>query len=816
MGGVKEKLEQGLQKYIHNITNKNSEEAKKQYCISTLFEEIFGVASEDLDFEVPTKTVSQLRGRADTLFQNIIFEWKRDTKNSKAIDDGEIELKKYFQHYLEKEPLKKYVGIITDGIIFKPYLPIIKKDEVTDLSVTNELDISKALPEEILYWFDNYLHNAEKIKPTSKSIKMQFGLSSPYFMDVRNELNNLFEKVRDYKDVKLKFDNWSDYLEIVYGEKQKGKDLFFRHTYLSTLVKLLVHLKLSYNESMRMDEILPILFGNRFTQAGIMNFSEEDFFTWPLSISIRKKSSQIFSKLLVELERYDIDAIDEDVLKELYQELVSPEVRKQLGEFYTPDWLAEKMVIETLEDNPLKSVLDPACGSGTFLFKTIQFKIKKLTKKGMKKTDILKHITENVFGFDVHPLAAIISKTNYLLSLRELLADRREEITIPVFLSDSLKIPEMRNDVSSGLKVLEFEAVDKKFFFPENIASDMLKMDGVINNLKTHGSALYQNLEQARSNNYTTSEDEINSNLLSSYEVSIKDIQDSNVKRVLLENAKILFELIRNDLDSIWPYILRNMYRPISLSYKKVDLIIGNPPWISLKDMKNHTYQNFLKIENKNFGLSNSKKPHLTTQMELATLFFCKSVKSYLNKKGMIAFVMPYSILVGEQHKKFLGFSNPEIKIHKIYDLENVRPLFRNLSCIIIGETIGKTKYPIPKIMVKGKLEKGNLQLNDVEQHLSSEKINFNPFKNDNIKRSVYDEKFYEGANIYPRNFFSVIPELTLGGMNIQRPKVTSNPSNDTKPPWSDVKISQEIEKSFYLLVFLGGMFYHLGIVIID
>ena len=244
------------------------------------------------------------------------------------------------------------------------------------------------------------------------------------------------------------------------------------------------------------------------------------------------------------------------------------------------------------------------------------------------------------------------------------------------------------------------------------------------------------------------------------------------------------------------------MYRPISLSYKKVDLIIGNPPWISLKDMKNHTYQNFLKIENNNFGLSNSKKPHLTTQIELATLFFCKSVKSYLNKKGMIAFVMPYSILVGEQHKKFLEFSNPEIKIHKIYDLENVKPLFRNLSCVIIGETIGKTKYPIPRIMVKGKLEKGNLQLNDVEQHLSSEKINFNPFKNDNVKRSVYNEKFYEGANIYPRNFFSVIPELTLGGMNIQKPKVTSNPSNDTKPPWSDVKISQEIEKEFLFKVF--------------
>ena len=103
-----------------------------------------------------------------------------------------------------------------------------------------------------------------------------------------------------------------------------------------------------------------------------------------MNIAIRKRSSKIFSGLLLELERFDIDAIDEDVLKDLYQELVHPEVRKLLGEFYTPDWLAEKMVIETLDADPLKSVLDPACGSGTFLFKTIKFKIEKLTKKGMK------------------------------------------------------------------------------------------------------------------------------------------------------------------------------------------------------------------------------------------------------------------------------------------------------------------------------------------------------------------------------------------------------------------------------------------------
>ena len=43
--------------------------------------------------------------------------------------------------------------------------------------------------------------------------------------------------------------------------------------------------------------------------------------------------------------------------------MVKPDVRKQLGEFYTPDWLSEKMINEMLSKDPKKSVLDPSCGS---------------------------------------------------------------------------------------------------------------------------------------------------------------------------------------------------------------------------------------------------------------------------------------------------------------------------------------------------------------------------------------------------------------------------------------------------------------------
>jgi len=50
-----------------------------------------------------------------------------------------------------------------------------------------------------------------------------------------------------------------------------------------------------------------------------------------------------------------MENFSEDVLKGLYQELVDPEERHELGEYYTPDWLAEYIaenLIERIRINP--------------------------------------------------------------------------------------------------------------------------------------------------------------------------------------------------------------------------------------------------------------------------------------------------------------------------------------------------------------------------------------------------------------------------------------------------------------------------------
>ena len=55
------------------------------------------------------------------------------------------------------------------------------------------------------------------------------------------------------------------------------------------------------------------------------------------------------------LTEYDLSKVREDVLKGVYQQLIDPKDRHDLGEYYTPDWLCERIVTELLPKHGYKS-----------------------------------------------------------------------------------------------------------------------------------------------------------------------------------------------------------------------------------------------------------------------------------------------------------------------------------------------------------------------------------------------------------------------------------------------------------------------------
>src|SRR5258708_13750987 len=97
-----------------------------------------------------------------------------------------------------------------------------------------------------------------------------------------------------------------------------------------------------------------------------------------------------------------------------------------------------------------------------------------------------------------------------------------------------------------------------------------------------------------------------------------------------------------------------NIARPCLRGAQKFDVIVGNPPWLSYRYIKDKTYQAEVKALTLNYGLLESGDVKLFTQMDLSTLFMVHCESTYLKQGGLIAFVMPRSVITAaKQHPQF-------------------------------------------------------------------------------------------------------------------------------------------------------------------
>lgn len=257
--------------------------------------------------------------------------------------------------------------------------------------------------------------------------------------------------------VRVFYEEWRRLFGIVYGEKFRrhqeeevkalsqfykvGKDtdfqelLFSVHTYFALLIKLIAAELLNLKESdfsssfasqlahasrqEIFEQLKDIEEGGVYARRGITNFLEGDFFRWYLDAWSSRELEEVIREIAEALSNFEPTTTDvdpestRDLLKKLYQYLVPQQVRHKLGEYYTPDWLAELLLNEVGYDgNTLKRFLDPACGSGTFLVLAIQ-RAKEFGKKNNEPLlETAKRIAANIWGFDLNPLAVIASRTN--------------------------------------------------------------------------------------------------------------------------------------------------------------------------------------------------------------------------------------------------------------------------------------------------------------------------------------------------------------------------------------------------------------------
>ncbi len=276
----------------------------------------------------------------------------------------------------------------------------------------------------------------DRREPTAENFLQDFGPSSPIFSLASSSWFDAIAAVRRQADVQATYANWRKSLSIAYGTSVGDEALFVRHTYLATLAKLIAHLRITGARTPPdVAQTHAILQGRFFEEQQIGSFLGEDFFAWVARAPVLACAQKVTSRFAELLFTYRLKELSEDVLKELYQALVDPKDRHGLGEYYTPDWLAARMCDALLSRTGMDVVLDPACGSGAFLYQAIQHK-----KRCLPATrESLGRILSSVVGMDIHPLAVLVSKVNVLLALGDLLDLRSGPVSIPVYLANSLR-----------------------------------------------------------------------------------------------------------------------------------------------------------------------------------------------------------------------------------------------------------------------------------------------------------------------------------------------------------------------------------------
>jgi type I restriction-modification system DNA methylase subunit len=511
------------------------------------------------------------------------------------------------------------------------------------------------------------------------------------------------------------------------------KLLFSVHTYFALLMKFIAAEIITLKESSLnssfclnlahaskddfKNQLANIEDGWIYSNRGITNFLEGDFFCWYLdAMSLRlEESIREITRALSEFEPATTLINPEstrDLLKKLYQYLVPQEVRHKLGEYYTPDWLAELTLKEVGYDgNTLMRFLDPACGSGTFLVLAIQ-KAREYGRIHREPSlETIKRILANIWGFDLNPLAVIAARTNYLFALADIVHEL-PSLEIPVYLADSVLWPERRRgqqkipprgDAVSTPTSLQIFFVPRIWIKDEGFL--MRRAAPLVEKMAREHYTVPEAMEQFKK------------------EGLVFPPHEEVVERFYRE----ILKLEEQKKNRIWARFLKNVFAPMVA--KKFDFVVGNPPWIRWgylsKDYRDATLPLW-----QDYGLF-SLKGHAARlgggEKDFSMLFTYAAIDYYLKDNGKLGFLITQEVYkskgAGEGFRRFrLGEKEKKeetkketkekcFKVLKAHDLVSVQPFEKaaNKTAMIVLRKNNITTYPVPYTLWKRKKGVGKI-----------------------------------------------------------------------------------------------------------
>ena len=725
--------------------------------------------------EVPPGRDSQLL--VDMLVGNTYVEFKRNIMVGRSVSAEAIA---QLDEYLLKANQSGFGiqnGILTDG---KHFLKRSVGDHILPLAASglhifDRREQGHRVREYIRGILDS---EARDIKPTKESLTKHLGIDSDLLKQATALLFATHQEHRDNPVVSVKRQLWHDLLQVALGRDSTGDAestdwLFIRHTYLITLTALILQRHFGVDIESEAEEHPDALLNGTTLEsyAGVRGVIESDLFMWAQAVGQTQYARAIAHKV----SQFDWTDSADELAATLYQNTITQEERKRLGEYYTPRWLAQAIVDE-LVDAPAETVtMDPACGSGTF----IECLVRKIVSacSGQPPAEVLEKLQRNVIGIDTHPVAVQLAKATWVLNCHKVITDARAlgnglpPIIPPVHLGDSMQLRYDRRTLLNhgSITILTSELLEDgqsevRFRIPMSLAMRTEEFDRLMlriaDAVDRDGDALKV--------------------------VEDFGITDAAEQDALHEVISLMQQLHARGRNHVWAYYLRNMVRPAVVSESKVDAIVGNPPWLTYNQSADIIREELENLSKNTYGIWAGGKN--AANQDVSTLFFARVTDLYLRDGGRIGMVLPRSTLRSGHHLKWRSGSwvssgngcddslDVKFTLNPPWDLDNLEPntFFPVPASVVFAQLSGRNSNGhAPLAPGKVAVWRGNTGTSNVTRSLET------LFHDDGSFRSPYHQFARRGADIFDRRlyFVSVRPNevlMALPNTFITEPRVST------------------------------------------
>lgn len=631
--------------------------------------------------------------RMDAVTNQLIIEYKHTSKLQSETDINEAT--KQITDYLRTQAQagNSFEAVLTDGLKTKFFS--VKEDgsiRGSSFAELNSITLDKMI-KNILF--------CDRKKLAGSNIANDFKIASS------NKISNrlavcLFNSIKDQnisQKTNMLFNEWRDLFHLSEADKGKNRDIDKRRKALGeifnceiagndleykalfclqttyaiivklTALKLLNQItlndkeelfeKLSSTDSNTLKNFLQQLEdGFSFKNMGVRNLLEGDFFAWYCDDN--QWNNEIFGlvkNILDILDSYEDLKFTEtyepqDLFKDLYVGTIPQQVRHSLGEYFTPMWLADSVVSNSLAtiDNVNWRGIDPCCGSGIFLLQMIK---KILNNKDItaltveEKTRMLNDILCRVKGIDLNPLSVLTARVNYFITISKLI-EGQAEIEIPVYLGDSANLPVTINidgvncykySINTQKQTIDIE-LPVSFVKSENFSKIMFSIQTLVKAEKAKAIATLI-LENIPLNERT-----------------------ENIKIKIENLANNLVVLHQNKWDGIWVRILFNFMSTAKLG--TFNLIVGNPPWVKWEFLP-QSYANKIKTLCIDKHLFSGSYRTGGISLNVCALIASTAASKWLIKEGTLAFLMPKTLMTQQSYEGFRNFYLDSEKQNRLY-----------------------------------------------------------------------------------------------------------------------------------------------------